>query len=563
MEDSAAQDRIAPESASGAPEEAPDATPHRLHPMTLVQKVLVGIPALILILLPAIRSNDGGAWFNLALGAMYGLLVFPWTIIRYVRFRYGISPAEIVIRSGVTTVTRRNIPIDRVQNIEIEQGILQRVTGTARVSIFTAGSQSAEGVLDVVSLQEAHRVRETVQQFQKAAAAGGAVSASRRTAASAEPGAVSAELGAVSAGPGAFSAEGGAAARSQKAPGAIFESVDQPEIEPVFEMDMRRVILSGVFRFSMLYIAVFFSIFQYVEPDPEAIFDWFAGGRFEGLAEAAGESPFIVGLSVLFLAVLFAWLSGILVNLNRYYGFVLHAEGNKLHHRQGLLSRHTGTIPLRKVQAFIIRTNPLMRRFGWYRLEVQTMGFDVKERGHKVAVPFGRMDDVMRAANRLQQGLPHPDPGGVRVPELSPVSRLTIRRGFVRYAVAIVTLAGGIGYFWRPGLWLLSMLPLALVWAVLRYRGLGYGEDERWLYFRKGVVRQHTWLLPLERSQVFYRSASLFQRRLGLASVYVDAAGASAMRPAEGIDLPAGAAKELVDRAYARFQHIVTQPEPS
>ena len=101
-----------------------------------------------------------------------------------------------------------------------------------------------------------------------------------------------------------------------------------------------------------------------------------------------------------------------------------------------------------------------------------------------------------------------------------------------------------------------SVPPLALVGAILRYQHMGWGEDDCWLYVRRGVIKQHTWLLPLERTQVLYRSASFFQRRLGLASIYIDAAGASAMRPAEAVDLPDDVAREILDRAYARFKKI-------
>ena len=434
-----------------------------------------------------------------------------------------------MIRSGVITVTRRNIPIERVQNIEIEQGLIQRLTRTARVRIFTAGSQAAEGMLDVVSLAEAHRVRETVRQF-KAAAEG-----------IAPPGVEPALEGATLA---------------LTMPDEQTARADH-EGDLVYTMDLKRVILSGAFRFSLLYVALFFSGLQYIEPDPSRMVDWMEGRRLEGLAQAAQASPWIAAVGVVFIAALFGWLSGILVNLNRYYGFTLNAEGSKLHTKQGLLSRHTGTIPQRKVQAFIIRTNPLMRRFGWYRLEVQTMGFDVKERGHKVAVPFGRMEEVIGAANRIQAGLASPDPLGVRPPtQFQAVSKLTIRRAFIRYAVAISIVAGAIWYFWTPGAYLLTLLPLALLAAVLRYRHLGWDEDDRWLYVRRGVLRQYTWLLPLERTQVVYRTASVFQRRLGLASLYLDMAGASPMRAAEVVDLPEDVAGAVMERSYQRFQAL-------
>jgi putative membrane protein len=497
-----------------------DPDERRLHPWTLLQRVFVAVPALFLLLLPVLRSSEGIAWFNLVLVGMYALLVFPWSIIRYMRFRYRIAPEEIAIRSGVFTVRKRNIPVDRIQNVEVEQGILQRLTGTAQVSIFTAGSTAAEGVLDVVALGEAHRVRDSIREFQSALA--GEI-------------ALPVEV---------------------TMPVEELTPPEAPVDAPLFEMTMRRVILSGVFRFSLLYIALFFSFVQYVEPNPEVMIDWLIGGRFEVLATAASESPIIAFLSTIIVAGFFAWLSGIAVNLNKYYGFSLRAEGDKLHHKQGLLSRYTGTIPLRKVQAFIIRTNPLMKRFGWYRLEVQTMGFDVKERGHKVAVPFGTMEEVLRAANRIQSGLRRPDPKGIREPEIQPVSTLTIRRAFIRYSVALAVFVGGLWYFWSPGIWLLTLIPLALLGAVLRYRHMGWGEDERWLYVRRGVIKQHLWLLPLERTQVLYRSASFFQRRLGLASLYIDAAGASSMRPAEAVDLPEDLAREVIDRAYARFKKI-------
>lgn len=543
------------------PAAAPDAPEERrLHPMTILQRVAVALPAMFLLLLPVLRSSDGVAWFNLVIAGLYGVLVFPWSIIRYYRFRYRISAKEIAIRSGVFNVRQRNIPVDRIQNVEVEQGILQRMTSTAKVSIFTAGSTAAEGVLDVVSLSEAHAVRESIRRFQAEAGVGDAVAGAARAAGVeaaraveipeadlVTPGTTVTGAKAIAGAPGPGPLAGGP---------AVASAVHAHPVAPLFEMDIREVILSGVFRFSLLYIALFFSAVQYIEPNPEAMLDWLIGSRFEGVAEVASESPVIAFLGTIFIAVLFAWLSGIAVNLNRYYGFSLSAEGDKLHHKQGLLSRHTGTIPLRKVQAFIIRTNPLMRRFGWYRLEVQTMGFDVKERGHKVAVPFGRMEDVLRTANRIQKGLPNPDPLGIRQPDLQPVSKLTIRRAFVRYSVVITVLAGGLWYLWTPGAWLLTLLPLALVAAILRYRHMGWGEDEKWLYIRRGVIRQHTWLLPVERTQVLLRSASFFQRRLGLASLSIDSAGASVTRPAEAVDLPQDVARDVIDRTYARFKAI-------
>ena len=142
-------------------------TEHRLHPMTLALRAVVAVPALVFLLIPVFRSGDSSALFNLVLSFLYAIVLIPWMVLHYVRFRYRITRNEVIIHSGVLTRRRRNIPVDRVQNIEIEQRLLQRLTGTARVRIHTAGSQEAEGALDVVSLREAHRIRETVRAYQR------------------------------------------------------------------------------------------------------------------------------------------------------------------------------------------------------------------------------------------------------------------------------------------------------------------------------------------------------------------------------------------------------------
>ena len=116
--------------------------------MTLLQRMVVSLPALGFILLPVFTSGDSTAWFNLVLAGVYAMFIIPWIALYYMRFRYWITPTELVIHSGVITRRKRNIPIERIQNIEIEQSPLPRLLGTAKVAVYTAGSAKAEGVLE-------------------------------------------------------------------------------------------------------------------------------------------------------------------------------------------------------------------------------------------------------------------------------------------------------------------------------------------------------------------------------------------------------------------------------
>lgn len=485
--------------------------PQRLHPMTLLQRVLVSLPALAFLLLPLLRSPDENAWISLFAALVYGFVALPLIALRYYRFRYQVTPKEIIIEHGVLKREHRSIPIERVQNIQIIQSLVPRLFGTAKVKIETAGSQSTEGVLEYVGLDEARHLRQVVRTFQRQ------------------------KVGQPSVEEAPF-------------PSEEAEEADTAEQgETLFRMPLRRVLLSGAFRFSLLYIAFIFSGFELLGFDPEEMIQLFTRGPLQGVAAAIAASPGLMILLSITAAALLGWLTGIAINLNRYYGFQLWLENGKLQKKHGLLTLSEGTIPLEKVQALILRTSPLMRYFGFYRLELQTMGVDAEEQGYQVAVPFAKKDEVLQMAHHIRP---------VELPEaFASVSPLTIRRAFIRYTVVLLIAVLPVAYFWQDALWGLLALPLIGLYAFLRYKNLGYALPEDDFFFVcSGVVKHYIWALPTEKQQVFYTSASPFQRRLGLKSLYVDTAGAAGFAYPEVVDLPASEAEGLLERLYARFQ---------
>src|SRR5690606_2960032 len=107
--------------------------------------------------------------------------------------------------------------------------------------------------------------------------------------------------------------------------------------------------------------------------------------------------------------------------------------------RQGLMTLHEGTIPLKRVQVYILRTNPLMRRFRWWAVDVQTLGLEASRKGRSTIVPFAQEDEVDAILRRLE---------GVAIPEaFERVSPLTIRRRFFRYAGLLVAVVAVVSPF--------------------------------------------------------------------------------------------------------------------
>jgi len=489
--------------------------PQRLHPLTLLLRVGASLPALLVIMFPLLR-NPGSTEnvTSLVLGVMYGVFALPAILLQYWRFSYRITPKQIVIQSGVLNRKNRSIPIERVQNIQIERNLVARMLGLAKVKIETAGSSSTEGSLEYVHQDEARKIRQVVRSFQR----------------------------------GSTDAETAAEATEEE---------EAAEVETLLDMPLRRVLLSGAFRFSLLYLAVIFSVLELF--NPETLMQRFSrAGRLEWLATLVLSHPAIAILATVLVAVFFGWISGIAVHVARYYNFQLWLDGDKLRKRHGLFTVTEGTIPLGKVQTLILRTNPFMRAFGWYELKVQTVGINVEEQGHRVIAPFAGAERILELARRVRP---------FDLPEsFANVSRLTIRRRFVRYTAVLTAALAPAIYFWPPDWvqlggtalpwWGFGLVPFILGWALLQYLNHKYAAGEDGFYIRRGVLSHHLWIVPTEKFHVFHTTASIFQRRLGLKTLFVDTAGAATFAYPEVIDVPADEADAQFSALYRRFQTL-------
>src|SRR3546814_4061943 len=84
--------------------------------------------------------------------------------------------------------------------------------------------------------------------------------------------------------------------------------------------------------------------------------------------------------------------------------FRLTREPRALRRTRGLTTRTDVALPVRRVQAAILVTGWLRKRFGWHELRLQSLARDgEKEKDHQV-VPFGRLaeiDPVDRKSTRL------------------------------------------------------------------------------------------------------------------------------------------------------------------
>jgi putative membrane protein len=310
-------------------------------------------------------------------------------------------------------------------------------------------------------------------------------------------------------------------------------------------MDVRRVLLFGLFSFSLVYIASLFAFLQTF--DRVLPFDIYDPARWIGLVENRLPQRFTavaIGF-VLFLAVILGIAAGVLRTLARDYGYRLVAEGRRFRRERGLFTRTEAVIAKARVQLALVTTGPLRDRFGWSGLYFQTLGAASDGSGMQAAAPFAKREEIepiLAEAGAFR--LPPP-------PELKMVSsRHIVRALAVSIAPALLAVVAASAFF-RPALFLLILLPLLAAGAALQRRFHRFGLDGDLLFIARGVWRRRLWVVPVRNAQALSVERSWLQRRLGLATLAVDTAGAPATKGARIVDLRLDTADSLAGELAA------------
>lgn len=452
-----------------------DIADRRLHPGTALIGFIKGLPQTVVIL-PLVATRAGGlSWaMLLPIAALAAAVLALLAWLRWRQFRYGIGADGLVIEHGMIGRTRRTIPFDRIQDVDIERRPLHRLFGLARVRVETGAAGRDEGVLDSVSLAEADRLRAAIRAARDVGteASAPAVAIERRR-------------------------------------------------DAIFAMSLPRVLLLGMFNFSLVYIAAIFAALNTL--DTFLPFDLDDSQLYLDVARdraMAGVLTPLLALAVVLIAVLLGVVAGIVRALSREYGFRLRGEAGGFRRERGLFTRSEVVIPARRIQLGLVESGPIRAASGWSALLLQTLGEGSKgEGGRQAAAPLAsaaEVSDILSASRILR--LPDPD-------TLLPVSRRHIWRALLP-RIGPLSLAILVAGLFNPWAWSAFLIALMIAgWTILERRRHRYRLDGEMLFIQRGWWRRRLWLVPVRRIQVVGLQRGWLQRRLGLASVVTDVAG--------------------------------------
>ena len=454
----------APDQAVGAPE--------RLHPLYLVTGLGRGLRQMIGGYAAIGYLAATGSWRTalLMLGGIAAVMIVG-VVLYWRRFEYRVGANEIRIDSGILSRTHRSIPFDRIQDVDISQGPLARLLGLARVKFETgasAGDKTDDGALAAIALPRAEALRDQVR-----ARRGVAVD-----------------------------------------PVAIAEA----EAAPIFAMDLRRVLLAGLFNFSLAVIAGLFGVTQTV--GDVAGFDFFKR-RFWREALDAGSPvadlilahQVVTALAGTVLLVVLGLVTGVGRTLLRDYRFRLDRTPTGLRRRRGLLTLTDVTLPIARVQAAIVGSGPLRERFGWRDLKLQSLAKDEGSKGDHLVAPLARDGEIATILAELDW---RPVDTSVEWQRVSPAYAWGFSALVSLLLIPVVIQMIVMPWIGVVGLGVIATL-IATRW--LGWRRYRYALDGDRLLVRSGWWKRRLIILPLASIQSADVTENIVSRRFGMAAL--------------------------------------------
>ncbi|MCD9032995.1 PH domain-containing protein [Luteimonas sp. Y-2-2-4F] len=501
----------APATLAAAEAALPTEAERRLHPLSWVFVLLSQIGQMLLPLLAvAIFGARGEDSIRFALLMIVLAVLLAAAIWRYLTFTYRIGEDSVFVRSGVLERSLRQIPFSRIHDVALHQNLLHRLFGVAEVRLESAGGSRPEARMQVLALPEALALEQVIR---------------RRSRPEPAP----------------------AAQAGDAAPAA-------PEARTLLTLPPGEVVRLGlVSNRGMVVVAGGFAVLMQVLPDDIAgdLLNRYAGEAFGYASHLAATwmQRAAAAALLLALALLALRLLSVALALVQYHGFRLVEDGRRLSVERGLLTRTRNSAPRRRIQAWTLHETPLHRLLRRRALHVDTA---VISRGNELR---GLSELAPIAAPETCDGLVRHLAGLDAWPPArwAPLHRRAWLRLLLPGALFAAALAAGLSWWFGAwGLLGLLWLPWSALVAVQHARRAGYALDARMLAVREGWWSRHWRFAEIDKLQALRLRRSPLDRWSGMASLWLDTAGAGAMSPPLRIrHLPVEEAQALLERLNA------------
>lgn len=439
----------------------------RQHPIAAVTQFLgvlrQNVVPIAIFLVVGSRNTDEYFWYFFALGVASTLIlgIFSW-----LRFTYRVDGDELQIKKGVFVRKKLYLSKDRIQVIDITEGILQRIFGLVKVEVKSAGSGTEGATISAITREEALELR--------------------------------------------------ALLRGEK-------SLKKEEIEEVEEEVVKEVLtwkLSGRDLFlaaltsgnfgliASILGAISGQLDQFVtEENLNYMFDHIPG---------LGNASIFVGVLIFIFVV--SYVFSFIGVIFQYADFKVEKMDKELHITSGLLERKHTTVPFDRIQALRFVEGIFREPFGYGMLYVESAGFQQKNTERSIVLaPFIKKEKLVDFFGGFIEEIDEPET------KITPPQRAFLR--YLRRPNYLLLVAiPFIWWFWDLAWVLFGFLIPATFLGWLRFNDAVLTINKHTLKLQYRVLAKRTAYLKKNRVQVSELTVNPFQKNKNLASIDIIAA---------------------------------------
>lgn len=402
------------------------------------------------------------------------------TIIQFWFYHYWLEQDRLVVKEGILFKSLRQIPYERIQNLNIEKNPLHKFFKVATLQVESASGVKPEAVIRVISDDQVKFIQQTIK--------------SRSSNQSENPDLTASES-------------------EQQAPA-------------LYQINNRDLTTYGfISHKALIPIGIVGSVLSQNDHYRDKFIQFMQKFVGELHVELWGWAQWLLyGFTFAVLTLVVIWLSSIALAFLKLYQFTLHKEQNNLHAEMGLLTKLTANIPIKRIQLIKIKHSPLHRFFRKVSIKMETAGGVTEQNGITMnwIAPLISRSEGQKVISQIQ---PEVEWQNLKWNNLE---ARAWKRVFKKWLLAILLAMIPMVYFHRwLGTSMILLLPLAYLYAKAYISKAGFAVNKQVIAYRKGVFFHSISIVKISKIQNISYLQTPFDRRNKMARITVDTAGSN------------------------------------
>lgn len=430
---------------------------------TLIRKNLV---TFIILFFLSTRGSDNSIFLYIFLGSLIISLISG--ILGWWLFRYRVHNDELQIKKGIFVRKRLYLSKERIQVIDLTEGIVQRLFGLVKLEVKTAGSGTETATISAISRDEAERLRVELR--------------------------------------------GRPAAEGMEAVDAQPTELEDDVLE-TWELSKKDLMLAGLTSGNFGLIA---SILGAISGQLDS---FVTEENLDYVIEhLPGANNVTLVIAVIVAIIIISWTLSFLGIVLKYSDFKVQRTTTELIISSGLIERKHITVPFNRIQAIRFVEGVLRQPLGYGALYVESAGFEIKENERSITLlPYISKHELKIFFKTF---LPEYVQNELTI---KPPKRALLK--YIRRPNYLFLLLLPIAWFFFDYGWgILIFIPFLMYLGWLQFRDAGLNLSHNIVTIRYRSLARVTAFIKQNRIQTIGQRVNPLQARRDLASLSITAA---------------------------------------